>query len=64
MNFSIPTETLEDADYLLPFELLYLEDYKLEPMDYAKYLDVYIDSKLTWEKDVQMTNSKLQKESG
>ena len=30
-------------------------------MDYAKCLGVYIDSKLTSEKHIQMTNFKLQK---
>ena len=34
----------------------------LEVKEYAKYLGIYIDSKVTWEKKIQITNSKLQKE--
>ena len=37
---------------------------KLQPKEYAKYFGVFIDSKLTWEKHIQMKNSKLQKEIG
>ena len=40
---------------------IHLGDDKLEPKDYAKYLSVYIHSKLTWEKHIQITNFKLQK---
>ena len=40
---------------------IHLGDDKLEHKDYAKCLGVYIDSKLTWEKHIQMTNFKLQK---
>ena len=40
---------------------IHLGDNKPEPKDYAKYLGAYIDSKLTWEKHIQMTNFKLQK---
>ena len=32
---------------------------KLEAKEYAKYLEIHIDSKLTWEKQIQITNSKL-----
>ena len=34
----------------------------LEVKEYAKYLGIYIDSKVTWKKQIQITNSKLQKE--
>ena len=40
---------------------IHLRDDKLKTKDYAKYLGVYIDSMLTWEKQIQMTCSKLQK---
>ena len=39
-------------------------DDKIEPKDYARYLGVYIDSKVTWEKHIQMANFKLQKGIG
>ena len=32
--------------------------------EYAKYLRFYIDSKLAWEKQIQITNSKLDKRIG
>ena len=35
---------------------------KLEVKQYAKYLGLHIDSKLTWEKQILITNSKLHKE--
>ena len=63
-----------DKSNLIPFNLkrnqksanvnIHLGDDKLEPEDYAKYLGVYIDSKLTWEKHIQMTNFKLKKGIG
>ena len=34
---------------------------KREVKEFAKYLGVCIDSKFTWEKQIQVTNSKLQK---
>ena len=34
---------------------------KLEVKEYAKYLGIHIDSKLTWEKQIQIPNSKLHK---
>ena len=43
---------------------IHLGDDKLKPKDYAKYLGLYIDSMLTWEKHIQMTCSKLQKGIG
>ena len=33
----------------------------LEVKEYAKYLGIYIDSKFTWEKQIQITDSKLHK---
>ena len=43
---------------------IHLADDKLKPKDYTKYLGVSIDSKLAWEKQIQMTNSKLQRGIG
>ena len=37
---------------------------KLEVKEYAKYLRIYFDSKLTWEKQIQITNSELHKGIG
>ena len=37
---------------------------KLEAKEYVKYLGSYIDSKLIWEKQIQITNSKLHKGIG
>ena len=37
---------------------------KLEAKEYAKYLGIFVDSKLTWEKQIEITNSKLHKGIG
>ena len=37
---------------------------KLEVKIWTKYLGIYIDSKLTWEKEIQIANSKLHKGGG
>ena len=37
---------------------------KLEVKEYAKYLGIHIDGKFTWEKQIQITNSKLHKGIG
>ena len=37
---------------------------KLEAKEYAKYLGIYIDSKLIWEKQIQIRNSKLDRGIG
>ena len=41
-----------------------LVDEKLEVKEFAKYFVIYINSKLTWEKHMQITYSKLQKRTG
>ena len=43
---------------------IWLGNKKLEVKEYAKYLGIYIDSKITWEKQIQITNSKLHKGIG
>ena len=40
------------------------EKLEVKLKEYAKYLGIYIDSKLTWEKQIQTTNSKLDKGIG
>ena len=40
------------------------EKLEVKLKEYAKYLGIYIDSKLTWEKQIQITNSKLDKGIG
>ena len=37
---------------------------KLEVKEFTKYIGIYIDSKLSWEKQIQITNSKQQKGIG
>ena len=37
---------------------------KLELKEFTKYIGIYIDSKLSWEKQIQITNSKQQKGIG
>ena len=41
-----------------------LRNEKLEVKEYAKYLGIHIDSKFTWEKQIQITNSKLHRGIG
>ena len=37
---------------------------KLEVKEFTKYIGIYIDSKLSWEKQIQINNSKQQKGIG
>ena len=43
---------------------IYLDGIQLKPKDYAKYLGVYIDNKLSWQKHIQETNNKINKGIG
>ena len=40
---------------------IYLDGEQLKPKEYAKYLGVYIDNKLSWQKHIQETNNKINK---
>ena len=42
----------------------YLDGEQLKPKEYAKYLGVYIDNKLSWQKHIQETNNKINKGIG
>ena len=43
---------------------IYLDGEQLKPKEYAKYLGVYIDNKLSWQKHIQETNNKINKGIG
>ena len=41
-----------------------IEDEKLQQKDFAKYLGVYFDNNLSWKKNIEMTNIKVDKGLG
>ena len=43
---------------------IYLDGEQLKPKEYAKYLGVYIDNKLSWQNHIQETNNKINKGIG
>ena len=43
---------------------IYLDGEQLKPKEYAKYVGVYIDNKLSWQKHIQETNNKINKGIG
>ena len=43
---------------------IFIEDQKLSRKEYAKYLGVYIDCHLSWDKHTEITNSKISKGIG